>query len=602
MIKVSLILLSGLLATSLFRGRSASTRHWVLAWAIACAAVVPALELVVPAWRTPFTAAWMASPASASRLVFGGDPSDAEAARRQSESGAAEPSAPGRRLSSLQKAWLLGAAVSLFVLAAALVRLARIVSKATPVERGPWAGALAEVAGTPHRAAVRLVISQHPTLLFTWGVERPTIVLPASAPTWPAERIRAVLGHELAHVRRRDWAVQMLAELVRCAYWFNPLVWAVCHRLRQTSEQACDDVVLNSGVHPPDYAAHLLDVAQLFREARRPSFLPVMTMIRPSSFERRVRAMLRPGTDRSPISRRVSAAAASALVMLTIPLAGLTVQPASDAPVTVPAGRDVVMGAVAPTDAPGAPTDSLETTPASSRRPAAGKAQAAPAAATSLTGTIRDATGRTVPDVVVDITPVDSPNGPRPQIRTGTDGRFSVTGLPAGEYDVASSKPGFKRNLLRVAQKPGVPATLNVVLQIGSISETIVVTTGRAAVAVAPKPAPGRATAPESRTPGADPCDDSPVGGCVTPPRKLVDTKPVYPPALAASGASANVVVKATLGVDGFLKDFQPDGGPDRAFVEAVLEAVRQWQFTPVRLNGDPQECQVTVTVKFVVQ
>ena len=58
----------------------------------------------------------------------------------------------------------------------------------------------------------------------------PTCGLPSEALAWPEERIRIVLGHELAHARRRDWLVQIAADLLRAVYWFNPLVWIVCRR------------------------------------------------------------------------------------------------------------------------------------------------------------------------------------------------------------------------------------------------------------------------------------------------------------------------------------------------------------------------------------
>ena len=50
MIKVSLVLVMGLVAEFVFRRRSASARHWILVCALVCAALVPALELVVPRW------------------------------------------------------------------------------------------------------------------------------------------------------------------------------------------------------------------------------------------------------------------------------------------------------------------------------------------------------------------------------------------------------------------------------------------------------------------------------------------------------------------------------------------------------------------------
>ena len=49
--------------------------------------------------------------------------------------------------------------------------------------------------------------------------------------SWSDERARVVLSHELAHIRRGDWIVQLSAELLRAIYWFNPLLWVACRRL-----------------------------------------------------------------------------------------------------------------------------------------------------------------------------------------------------------------------------------------------------------------------------------------------------------------------------------------------------------------------------------
>ena len=69
--------------------------------------------------------------------------------------------------------------------------------------------------------------------------------------SWTLDRVHVVLSHELAHIRRHDWLVQIGAETVRAVLWFNPLVWMVCARLRRESEQACDDEVLGTGVGAP---------------------------------------------------------------------------------------------------------------------------------------------------------------------------------------------------------------------------------------------------------------------------------------------------------------------------------------------------------------
>jgi len=576
MIKVSIVLALGLVAESVLRRRSASARHWILACALACAALVPVLEFVVPHWSVPLDIPWLGGRAQDLSFTFGDTSAGSGIAARTGEDSAGGMVLAWTSASAIGAAWLAGAVFGLAFLGFGLGRMASIVSSARPVARGAWCDALGELAGGSLSASVRLLQSTHPALLFTWGLRRPAIVLPEGAPDWPAERIRAVLGHELAHVRRRDWAVQMAAWLVRCAYWFNPLVWLACHRLRQTGEQACDDAALSTGMAAPEYAAHVLDVARMFSRVRCRSRLPVMAMVRPSRFERRVQAMLNSRIDHSPVSRRSALAIVAALALATVPIAGLTARSTS----IPPADASI---AQAQTAAPPAP----ELAPWQ---------QAAPAPATSLSGTVLDASGKTMPDVVVDIVRVDAPDGPKPQIRTGADGRFQITGLPPGEYEIASSRRGFKKNLLRVSLGPGAPRTLQVVMQLGSLSETITVAAGPAG-----SPAPSQAVSRAAdETPRPDPCDNSPVGGCVTPPRKLVNVMPAYPSALAAKKATADVVVKATLRTDGLLGGFQPEAGPDPAFVEAVLGAIRQWKFTPAKLNGVPQECQVTVTVNFV--
>ena len=87
------------------------------------------------------------------------------------------------------------------------------------------------------RQPVTLLRSDHPTLLVTWGVRRPTIVLPFVAREWSDDRARIVLHHELAHVSRGDWLIQMIGEIARGVNWFNPVMWAACRRLRPVTSR-----------------------------------------------------------------------------------------------------------------------------------------------------------------------------------------------------------------------------------------------------------------------------------------------------------------------------------------------------------------------------
>jgi beta-lactamase regulating signal transducer with metallopeptidase domain len=97
-----------------------------------------------------------------------------------------------------------------------------------------------------------------PLVLHLW---RPIIVIPEAAAEWPWGRVRAVLSHELAHIKRNDVHIQTLAQIACAAYWFNPLVWFAAHQLRLERERACDDSVLMGGTSAADYATHLYEIA-----------------------------------------------------------------------------------------------------------------------------------------------------------------------------------------------------------------------------------------------------------------------------------------------------------------------------------------------------
>ena len=135
-----------------------------------------------------------------------------------------------------------------------------------------------------------------------------------------------MLRHELAHIRRGDWVMQIAAELLRTVYWFNPLVWIACTRLRQESEHACDDEVLSSGVEGPDYATHLLELARPLKAESAPR-LPAPAIARPSGLERRVRAMLNARLTRTPATRLARFMTAAALFAFTVAVAAAQTGP-----------------------------------------------------------------------------------------------------------------------------------------------------------------------------------------------------------------------------------------------------------------------------------
>lgn len=156
----------------------------------------------------------------------------------------------------------------------------------------------------------------------TFGLLRPTLLLPSSARDWTRARQNAVLRHELEHVRRYDSLTQLIAELGCALYWFNPLMWYASLRLRIEREHACDDAVLASGSRPSEYAADLLDIARSLR-SRRSLDVAAIAMAGPSHLRTRVASLLDDGRRRDRASMKLLVPAWLGAFMLVTPLSSL---------------------------------------------------------------------------------------------------------------------------------------------------------------------------------------------------------------------------------------------------------------------------------------
>ena len=139
----------------------------------------------------------------------------------------------------------------------------------------------------------------------TFGIRRPSILIPAIAETWTGDRRRAVILHELAHIARRDCLTQTLAFVACALYWFHPAVWWVTRRLR-IERLACDDRVIAAGTQPREYAGHLLEIAYAFGDHRVSAM--AVSMARPQELESRMLAALDDGRNRTVPAPRVRAA------------------------------------------------------------------------------------------------------------------------------------------------------------------------------------------------------------------------------------------------------------------------------------------------------
>ena len=120
------------------------------------------------------------------------------------------------------------------------------------------------------RSVVRLRVTERLLSPVVYGWFRPVVVLPRTLiERLSASQLRAVLLHELFHIRRADVWVNCVQALLQVLYWWHPLLWLANSRLRRLREEAVDDsVMLALRDEAENYAPTLLEVAKL--ALRRP--------------------------------------------------------------------------------------------------------------------------------------------------------------------------------------------------------------------------------------------------------------------------------------------------------------------------------------------
>jgi uncharacterized protein (TIGR03435 family) len=116
-------------------------------------------------------------------------------------------------------------------------------------------------------------LSEGPSVI---GWLRPVILLPpATIMGLTPQQLEAVLAHELAHIRRHDYAVNLLQIVVETLFFYHPVVWWVSQQIRDERELCCDDVVVRTCGNPVEYARALATLAR--RQIEMPAFASAAT-------------------------------------------------------------------------------------------------------------------------------------------------------------------------------------------------------------------------------------------------------------------------------------------------------------------------------------
>ncbi|HEX6037031.1 M56 family metallopeptidase [Longimicrobium sp.] len=351
--KATLVLALTALAAALLWRASAAARHLVWLTGIVGVLALPAFSLLLPRWEVPVLPA--ASSASTPSLAEGASAGRIGApetvvprpAVMEVPAEIASADAPQGRTAWMARAAALlvlgGVAAGLGWLAMGFWGVARLGRRAEVVRDAEWLHAVHESAARLGlRRPVLLLRARGAVMPATGGIVWPSVVIPSGADAWPHDRRRAVLAHELAHVKRFDCLTQALAQVACALFWWHPAVWYAARRLRVERERACDDLVLGTGTRASDYASHLLEIARTHRGSRMAA-PALVSMARPSHLESRLLWVLDAARSRGAPSPRATLLTVLAAGLLVLPLSALRPTEASARPASARAdgtGKD----------------------------------------------------------------------------------------------------------------------------------------------------------------------------------------------------------------------------------------------------------------------
>lgn len=394
---------------------------------------------------------------------------------------------------------------------------------------------------------------RHPV---TFGVFRPIILLPAAIKAIDLPAQRAIVAHELHHVRRRDWCWVIAEEIVRSVFWFHPAMWWLVSRVQLARETVVDELSILATNARRTYLDTLLAFADDTSlgsspafSARRHLFHRVMLLSKEGGMSS-IRIAITSG------ALLVALAAGSWSAVNAFPLYG---------------------AAAALDQAP--PRDSQYV-------------------GHRINIDFEEADLRTVLQVLATESKLNMIVDPQVQGRVNILLR-DVPWDEALDRILRSNKLLYtvEGNTLRIGPVR-VPGGAQSQEDRDRLRQKLL------ALGVNRPAATGGSLMsfmPQDYKQVVDQLIPVRLGGEIKPPKKLYDVKPVYPPIARASRVQGVVIVEAVLDATGRVAAVRVLRSIP-LLDEAALDAVKQWQFEPALVDGQPRAVLMTTTVNFKLQ
>ncbi len=355
-----------LLAVALWMTRGARARYALACLALAVLAVAPVatFQVLAPGGQAVATAtgrAWTQGGA----FLYGENPYEGV-------------------LPILVRVWIVGVAILSLRLGGTLLQVERWRRRHTRPAPEEWQTRLDVLAESLRiRRRIAVLVSDRIAVPSAWGVMKAVVVLPTSLLTQiTPDQVETILLHELAHIRRHDYLVNLLQAVVETVLFYHPAVWWVSSVVRREREHCCDDVVVARLPDPMPYARALLHLEERRRALPRPTLSATE-----SNLMNRIARILAP----RPAPRRVSPLASSmaALGVLAAIMGGALqaqAQGKAPAPAKKPVPQTASKGSPASPTAPAVAQPAKAAKPASAKPTVAKVAKPAPAAPVQSVG------------------------------------------------------------------------------------------------------------------------------------------------------------------------------------------------------------------------
>ncbi|NWJ40343.1 MAG: M56 family metallopeptidase [Geothrix sp.] len=299
--------LAGALALILWSIKGRSPR---LRYGLACAVLLAMAVAPVATWYR------LGQPQAASRVILESSDQVARASRRATPTESASPMEGaattsrtwGGFLPMSVGLWLIGVAIMSLRLASgwAWLQWLRRRPDTVPASDDIQLRLLRLCQRMNLVSNIRILLCEKvpgPTVM---GWLRPVLLLPPAALLgMPADQLELVLAHELAHILRHDFAINLIQSCVEVLLFYHPAVWWVSAKIRQERELCCDDLAVRTTGDALDYAAALTRLEALCRPPDPPRHAAQALALSATggSFMHRIRRLISPITP-TPLAPR----------------------------------------------------------------------------------------------------------------------------------------------------------------------------------------------------------------------------------------------------------------------------------------------------------